>query len=881
MKIKLHLFLFTVGIYGILNGHNPIINSNHNKFSNIPNWIKSVADFKTISTDSNNVYEGSYPMKLDRVQGEIYTLESTESNVGKLALTNDEQALSDRWIECDLLWFKPNDIKGSVDEYFSRINPLYGNTSGEKGIVLNPGWMFDMVACWTGDIDAQLILPTYKMPGHRYPPWTGKEFRELVTTIKKSASKYGFFDFKVAIWFWGGPTLYDLEVSEWKDRHPETYPIYNVRYQSPLKADKYRYAVYPEGIPKETPFYRFFAKQMANFSKVMGIDGLEMRDFMNFRHAYGVPPHVWNEDFYQGVKAFLKDLKEARPSLLCIGYNSAGPATGDLRGQGFDSEALASNDLLDHYVMESWGVAWNDYYKPHIFSCSYAAEQAYLAVTQAQLAKTKCRVLPLVELTGGWEYDDAPLTRSRFNNRMQAWLYANTFYASSNGQLNPPQGFSLAFADRARASEKNSLISQEQVSFMRATLDGAAMAAKGAEKAYGCRLFYNRNALLWMNKNAQGSDLGEYSDFHFSFLMNLGITATSSARIEDFNANNTGDFPILFTPFQLSENTISQIKKYSIKGGSMMIIGAINTIDPELRNLPNTIYWVPPLNDGKKFADPDAAIMATKINEALKAQGLSFQSEQQLGLWPMWKSNDINYMQIVNFQYRIENAESRVYTINLSRKQLGLGTGPYHLEGVYDQRMIGADNSDGDIISFRVFVPPFQSFICTVQPGEASPAPEVINNTDPRIVYNGDWIYDEAALVSFNSDEHYSSNKGDYAEFTFTGNGISILGTKMENRGHADIFLDGEKIYTLDGYADRLKEPNISTSAHSTQYLSEYLNYVIPEKQELYSVAGLSNGPHTIKVLVTGTKQDRASDYGVAIDAFEISSCMNEKYFSN
>ena len=55
-------------------------------------------------------------------------------------------------------------------------------------------------------------------------------------------------------------------------------------------------------------------------------------------------------------------------------------------------------------------------------------------------------------------------------------------------------------------------------------------------------------------------------------------------------------------------------------------------------------------------------------------------------------------MQIVNFQYRIENAESRVYTINLSREQLGLGKGPYHLEGVYDQRMIGADHSDGDIL---------------------------------------------------------------------------------------------------------------------------------------------------------------------------------------
>ena len=127
--------------------------------------------------------------------------------------------------------------------------------------------------------------------------------------------------------------------------------------------------------------------------------------------------------------------------------------------------------MLNHYVIESWGVAWNDYYKPHIFSCSYGAQQAYLAVSQAQLAETNCRVLPLVELTGGWEYDDAPLTRSRFNNRMQAWLYANTFYVSNRGELNPPNGFSLAFADRARAKEKNSLISEDQVSFMKATLD--------------------------------------------------------------------------------------------------------------------------------------------------------------------------------------------------------------------------------------------------------------------------------------------------------------------------------------------------------------------------------------------------------------------------
>ena len=232
-------------------------------------------------------------------------------------------------------------------------------------------------------------------------------------------------------------------------------------------------------------------------------------------------------------------------------------------------------------------------------------------------------------------------------------------------------------------------------------------------------------------------------------------------------------------------------------------------------------------------------------------------------------------MQIVNFQYRIENAVSRVYTINISRKQLGLGSGPYHLKDVYNQRKIGPDYADKDILSFRVFVPPFESFICTVQPGDSAPETTVINNTDPKIVYKGEWTYNQMALVSFNRDEHFSANKGDYAEFTFNGSGISLLGTKSENLGYADIFLDGKKIYTANGFADRLKEPGIQTSAHSTKYLKDYLKYVIPEKQEIFSVSGLSKGSHTIKIVVTGKKEGEASDCGVVIDAFELTPHLN------
>ena len=40
----------------------------------------------------------------------------------------------------------------------------------------------------------------------------------------------------------------------------------------------------------------------------------------------------------------------------------------------------------------------------------------------------------------------------------------------------------------------------------------------------------------------------------------------------------------------------------------------------------------------------------------------------------------------------------------------------------------------------------------------------------------------------------------------------------------------------------------------------------------LYSVAGLPNGSHTIKIEVTGKKKDDASNHALVIDAFELMS---------
>jgi hypothetical protein len=57
-----------------------------------------------------------------------------------VALTS-VKSLQDEWTECDLMWFKPDNIKGSVALFFDRYVPLYKDVMGEKGLILNTGWL--------------------------------------------------------------------------------------------------------------------------------------------------------------------------------------------------------------------------------------------------------------------------------------------------------------------------------------------------------------------------------------------------------------------------------------------------------------------------------------------------------------------------------------------------------------------------------------------------------------------------------------------------------------------------------------------------------------------------------------------------------------------
>jgi hypothetical protein len=98
-------------------------------------------------------------------------------------------------------------------------------------------------------------------------------------------------------------------------------------------------------------------------------------------------------------------------------------------------------------------------------------------------------------------------------------------------------------------------------------------------------------------------------------------------------------------------------------------------------------------------------------------------------------------------------------------------------------------------------------------------------------------------------DDSYTATTPAYAEFTFTGTGIQWIGESNYFCGVAEVYLDGEKVSTVD--------PFIAPSI-----VSQFVNF---------SREGLPYGQHTIKIVAAGQKNPASTQYPgtrVLIDAF-------------
>lgn len=120
-----------------------------------------------------------------------------------------------------------------------------------------------------------------------------------------------------------------------------------------------------------------------------------------------------------------------------------------------------------------------------------------------------------------------------------------------------------------------------------------------------------------------------------------------------------------------------------------------------------------------------------------------------------------------------------------------------------------------------------------------------VNDSEPSIAYKGSFSRVSDASC-YGGDITSSNITGDYIEFPFVGTEVAWYGKKASDEGKADVYVDNTYYATVDLYGS------------TAQY-----------KKLLWRSPGLTNANHTLKIVVTGTKNASSTGYTICADRIE------------
>ena len=122
------------------------------------------------------------------------------------------------------------------------------------------------------------------------------------------------------------------------------------------------------------------------------------------------------------------------------------------------------------------------------------------------------------------------------------------------------------------------------------------------------------------------------------------------------------------------------------------------------------------------------------------------------------------------------------------------------------------------------------------------------DDADAALQYTGSWshVANQSYTGSdYKNTESFSHTAGDSLTVPFTGTAIRWIGSKTNNHGYADVYLDGVKQATVD------------CSGSQSQAV-------------LYQAGGLTAGSHTLKIVVDGGHSSGSTDDYVSVDAIDL-----------
>ncbi|MEN3308257.1 MAG: hypothetical protein V7603_4459 [Micromonosporaceae bacterium] len=125
------------------------------------------------------------------------------------------------------------------------------------------------------------------------------------------------------------------------------------------------------------------------------------------------------------------------------------------------------------------------------------------------------------------------------------------------------------------------------------------------------------------------------------------------------------------------------------------------------------------------------------------------------------------------------------------------------------------------------------------------------DDRDSAVRYQGAWSHVGSEVnytgADYRQTESFSSTVDDSVSVDFTGTSVRWISSYDGNHGIADVYLDGAKVATVDGYG----------STKATQ-------------QVFYAAHDLADGAHTLRIVVTGQQNPAASGQFVVVDAIDV-----------
>ena len=170
----------------------------------------------------------------------------------------------------------------------------------------------------------------------------------------------------------------------------------------------------------------------------------------------------------------------------------------------------------------------------------------------------------------------------------------------------------------------------------------------------------------------------------------------------------------------------------------------------------------------------------------------------------------------------------------------GLAAGPHTISiEVMHERGPGTDGS-------WVWIDAFDIEGGAPIPGGITASAGRVEDSNASVAYSGRW-YSKTGPAYSGGTAVLAMDPGFNVTINFKGTGVSWIGYRDEWSGVARVYVDGEAKTTVDTY----QSPSVSRAV-------------------LYSINGLSPGPHSMTIEVTGTRNSSAKAAWVWVDAFDV-----------